>query len=110
MKIKVSYEGKEYNLGFTKRTITQMESQGFDISLIDSRMVTMIPMFYRGAFDAYHPTASKTTRDEVWKAQRNKQGLLMALAECYNSVVMSLMSEPEVTEGDEGNETWAVVE
>ena len=107
-KVRVEHEGKVYELTYTKRTVSNLEAQGFDANKIDINPVTMIPLFYRAAFDAKHPMLSKSTRDAVWYAQRNKQGLLGALVDIYTSVVMSLMDEPDGD--DEGNATWEVLE
>ena len=54
-KINFNYNGTDYTLCFTKRTVQALEANGFNIQDIDSKMATSIPLLFAGAFKARHP-------------------------------------------------------
>ena len=49
-----TYEGKEYTLEFTRRTVTEMERKGFSASAITEKPMTTLPALFAGAFLAHH--------------------------------------------------------
>ena len=49
-----TYEGKEYTLEFTWRTVKQMEDEGFVAQDIDRKPMTLLPALFAGAFKAHH--------------------------------------------------------
>ena len=104
--IKVEHKGKHYELGFTRNSIVAMERQGFNIEEISSKPMTMIPMFWQGAFVAYNKNIKRTLIDEIYENIRDKQGLIAALCEMYAEAINALTDEPEE---DKGNATWEIV-
>lgn len=103
--IKVEYKGKSYELGFTRNTISAMERQGFNIEEISSKPMTMLPMFWQGAFAAYNKNVKRNLMDEIYDNIRDKQGLIAALCEMYAEAINTLTDEPEE---DKGNATWEI--
>ncbi len=103
--IKVGYKGKTYELGFTRNTIVAMERQGFEIDKISSMPMTMLPMFWQGAFAAYNKNIKRSLMDEIYDNIRDKQGLIAALCEMYAEAINALTDEPEE---DKGNATWEI--
>lgn len=104
--IKVEYKGKSYELGFTRNSIVAMERQGFNIEEISSKPMSMIPMFWQGAFAAYNKNIKRNLIDEIYDNIRDKQGLIAALCEMYAEAINTLTDEPEE---DKGNATWEIV-
>ena len=49
-----TYDGKDYTLEYTRRTIKQMEDEGFVARMIDDRPMTLLPALFAGAFKAHH--------------------------------------------------------
>ena len=49
-----TYEDKEYTLEYTRRTVKQMEDEGFVAREIDSKPMTLLPALFAGAFKAHH--------------------------------------------------------
>ena len=90
-----SYEGKEYTLEYTRRTIKQMEDEGFVARNIDDRPMTLLPALFAGAFKAHHRFVKPEVIDEIYANMPNKDKLIEKLAEMYNEPIISLMQEPE---------------
>lgn len=94
-KITFEYDGKPYTLEFTKRTVRQMEQNGFIASKIDDMPRTMIPMLFNGAFLANHPFMKDSLKEEIYEAMENKADLISVLGEMYNEPIEALVAEPE---------------
>ena len=92
-----SYEGKEYTLEYTRRTIKQMEDEGFVARNIDDRPMTLLPALFAGAFKAHHRFVKPEVIDEIYLNMPHKDKLIEKLAEMYNEPIMSLMQEPDDT-------------
>lgn len=104
--LRISYKGKNYELGFTRNSVVAMERQGFDINEIGSKPMTMLPMFWQGAFAAYNKGIKRALIDEIYENLRDKQGMITALTELYAETLNTLTDEPEE---DKGNATWEIV-
>lgn len=104
--LRISYKGKNYELGFTRNSVVAMERQGFDINEIGSKPMTMLPMFWQGAFAAYNKGIKRALIDEIYDNLRDKQGMIAALTELYAETLNTLTDEPEE---DKGNATWEIV-
>lgn len=98
-----SHDGKEYTLEFTRRTIKQMEDEGFVARNIDDRPMTLLPALFAGAFKAHHRFVKQELIDEIYSHMPNKEDLIGKLAEMYNEPIMALVEEPEESEG---NTNW----
>ena len=90
-----TYEGKDYTLEFTRRTIKQMEDEGFVAKNIDDRPMTLLPALFAGAFKAHHRFVKQDVIDEIYSNMPNNDKLIEKLAEMYNEPILALMEEPE---------------
>ena len=90
-----TYEGKDDTLEFTRRTIKQMEDEGFVAKNIDDRPMTLLPALFAGAFKAHHRFVKQDVIDEIYANMPNKDKLIEKLAEMYNEPILALMEEPE---------------
>ncbi len=104
--LKIAYNGKQYELGFTRNTVVALERNGFNISEISSKPMTMLPMFWEGAFMAYNKGIKRSLMDEIYQNIRDKQGLIGALTELYAETLNTLTDEPQ---DEKGNATWEIV-
>lgn len=91
----LAYEGKDYTLEFTKRTIRQMEQEGFVIGEITTKPMTILPDLFAGAFRANHRSMKRDLIDEIYQHMPNKDVLIEKLAEMYNEPMEALMVEPK---------------
>lgn len=92
-----SYDGKDYTLEYTRRTIKQMEDEGFVARNIDDKPMTLLPALFAGAFKAHHRFVKQDVIDEIYANMPGKDKLIEKLAEMYNEPIISLMEEPEDT-------------
>ena len=97
------YKGTKYTLEFTRRTVEQMEREGFVADDIKAKPVTMLPTLFAGAFKAHHKFVKPDVIDEIYSKMTNKADLIGKLAEMYNEPIMALIDEP--VESSE-NLTW----
>ncbi len=98
--IRFEYDGKEYTLEFTRKSIETMERQGFVASDIADKPMTTLPALFAGAFLAHHRYVKKELVDEIYSKMTNKHDLLSKLAEMYNEPIQALMEEPEEAAGN----------
>jgi len=101
--IKFKYDGKDYTLEFTRRSIETMEKQGFSMSNISDRPMSALPQLFSGAFMAHHKFEKQEVKDKIFAGLRNREELFSTLVDMYNEPIVALMSEPD---DDEGNVEW----
>lgn len=102
-----TYEGKEYTLEFTRRTVAEMEKKGFIASDITDKPMTTLPALFAGAFLAHHRFVKVDVIDEIYSKLTKKEDLIGKLAEMYNEPILTLVEEPEEAEGNlDWTATW----
>ena len=97
------YNGTEYTLEFTRRTVEQMEREGFVAEDLKTKPMLLLPTLFAGAFKAHHRFVKPDVIDEIFSKMTNKADLIGKLAEMYNEPIMALIEEP--AESSE-NLTW----
>jgi hypothetical protein len=95
-----TYKDKDYTLEFTRRTIQQMERNGFIASDIQTKPMTTLPDLFAGAFLAHHRFEKREVIDEIYSHLTNKEELIGKLAEMYNDPIMTLVEEPADSKGN----------
>lgn len=107
-KIVFDYEGYTYTLEYTRRTVKQMQDNGFDLIgvLEKQQIVTGIPVLWHGAFLANHRHTKPELADKIWSQLPNKDEVVKALIEMFNEPAEQLFDEPAETEK---NVEWKVV-
>ena len=98
-----NYKGTEYTLEYTRRTVEQMEKEGFVADDLKTKPLSTLPTLFAGAFKAHHRYVKREVIDEIYSRMTNKADLIGKLAEMYNEPIMALIDEP--TESAE-NLTW----
>ena len=97
------YNGIQYTLEYTRKSVEQMEREGFVAEDIQTKPMTMLPTLFAGAFKAHHKFVKREVIDEIYSKMTNKGDLIGRLAEMYNEPIMALVDEPD--ESSE-NLTW----
>lgn len=95
-----NYEGQDYTLEFTKRTVAQMERQGFVASDIEDKPMTTLPALFAGAFLAHHRFTKSEDIEKIYNSLGNKEELIGKLAEMYNEPIMALVENPKDKKGN----------
>ena len=98
--LSITYQGKEYCLEYTRKSVETMERNGFVASDIQSKPMTTLPALFAGAFLANHRFVKQEIVDAIFKTLPNKGDLIGKLAEMYNEPIMSLIDDPEESEGN----------
>ena len=101
--ITFNFEGTDYTLEFTRRTVAEMERKGFVADDIDIKPMTTLPALFRGSFLAHHRFVKDDVIDRIFSMIPNKSDLIGRLAEMYSEPILTLVSEPEE---NEGNVNW----
>lgn len=101
--INFEYKGIEYTLEFTRRTVEQMEREGFVADDVKIKPMTALPTLFAGAFKAHHRFVKREVIDEIYSFMTNKAELISKLAEMYNEPLLALIDEPAESSG---NLTW----
>ena len=99
--ITFEYKDVTYTLEYTRRTIKQMETEGFVARKMEDMPMTLLPDLFAGAFKAHHRKVKRELIDEIYASMSDKEKLIGALSEMYTEPLESLMDEPE-----EGNVEW----
>ena len=97
------YKGTKYTLEYTRRTVEQMEKNGFVADNIKTQPMNLLPQLFAGAFLAHHRFVKPEVIDEIFAKMTNKGELIGKLAEMYNEPILALIDEP--AESSE-NLTW----
>lgn len=98
--ITIQYEGTEYTLEYTRKSIETMERQGFVVSDIEEKPMSTLPTLFAGAFLAHHRFVKRDVIDAIFAKIPNKGEFIGKLAEMYNEPLEALMDEPEESEGN----------
>ena len=86
-----TYDGKDYTLEYTRRTIKQMEDEGFVARNIDDKPMTLLPALFAGAFKAHHRFVKQDVIDEIYAHMPNKDKLIERPDEMYKEPIIALM-------------------
>lgn len=98
-----NFEGVDYCLEFTRKSVETMEKGGFVASDINDKPMSTLPALFAGAFLSKHRFVKKETIEAIFAKLPNKGELIEKLAEMYNEPILALIEEPEE---DEGNVKW----
>ncbi len=98
--LKFTYDGKDYCLEYTRRTVETMEKNGFVAADLETKPMLVLPALFAGAFMANHRFTKQSVIDEIFSKMTNKIELIGKLAEMYNEPLTALIDEPEESEGN----------
>ncbi|MGN0558376.1 MAG: DUF5055 domain-containing protein [Acutalibacteraceae bacterium] len=105
--IEIEFEGVNYTLEFTRRSVDIMERRGFKISDIGSKPVSTLPQLFAGAFLAHHRFIKQDVIDKIFAKLKSKDELIGMLAEMYNEPIEAMMNEPqEADESLDWKKSW----
>ena len=95
-----TYDGKEYCLEYTRKSVETMEKSGFRASDIQDKPMSTLPALFAGAFISKHRYVKQELVDAIFAKMTNKSELIGKLAEMYNEPIMTLIDEPNESEGN----------
>ena len=102
--INLTFEGQDYTLEFTRKTVEKMEDQGFVIGDAQKKPVSTLPTLFAGSFLAHHRYVKQDTIDKIFAEIPNKETFMLNLIEMYAEPVNALFDEPQGE--SEKNAVW----
>lgn len=109
--VKFNYEGKDYELGFNRKTAVALQRQGFDPDKIDAQSLIMIPMLVRASFKMNHRSVRDEKIDEIYEKLDRKSDLTKELLRDYWLTCTTLFNDSE-NESDESENSdftdWSI--
>lgn len=88
--IEFDYNSKHYVLGYTRRSVAEMERKGFDFQKMGERQVGALLKLFDGAFLMNHADVSHEVIDEIYDAIDDKSALNEELVNMFTDAVTSL--------------------
>lgn len=107
--IRFEYEGKNYVIGFNRKTVKQMEREGFNLDEFETKPVTSISDLFAGAFKMNHRFEKREVIEKIHASFDNKEKLTEKLMQMYSDTVKSLMADDE-NEDKENLISWSMDE
>lgn len=101
--IEFNWKGTDYTLEYTRKTVKQMQANGFDIKEIDTKATLVVPELFAGSFLAHHRGIKQEDINAIFNQIVDKYGLTTKLIEMYNEPIAAMMADPEESES---NLTW----
>lgn len=85
--IRFTYDGKDYALGFNRKTVAMTERRGFSVSRFADNPATQIPILFRGSFQMNHSNTKDAKIEEIFDAIGERGELINELVSEYVDVV-----------------------
>ena len=88
-------DGKEYTLEFNRKSVRKAESAGLNISQVEAKSMTMLPLLFWASFLMHHPYMTQEKADKILfeglgglsEAELTRLGELYA--EPFNTLILS---------------------
>lgn len=103
--VNFTFEGKQYSLGFNRKTAAALENAGFNVNEIDNKGNIMIPLIVQASFMMNHKKMRSDEIDKIYEQIGNKDGFIVALVKEYRKTYESLIGSGD--EDDENFIKWA---
>ena len=101
------FEGREFTLDFTRKTVARTERAGLNVNAMESQPMNMIYLMFWGAFLSHHPRMTQEQTDKILDEQfggieglssiKNESGetLIEHLGRLYAAPFSTLMQDEE---------------
>lgn len=103
--IKIEYEGKSYELTFTRKTVMQTEKLGLNLEKAEETPITTVLTLGYGAFLAKQPNIKRELAEDIVLSCEDREGLFDALMNLYIIPLNSLVDDSNKTK----NAKWEAV-
>ena len=104
--IQFTYDGSDYTLEYTPRSVRKMEQEGFNFSKMEDMVINVPYEMFAGAFISRHNYVPKEERYKMYEAVKatNEAGdsLLETLSEMLKAEIEYIANKPL------GNVNWVV--
>lgn len=99
--MKIKFDGKSYELMYTRETVKQAEAGGFNLNALESQPATQMEKLFYGAFTARCKGVKRKTVDDIWNHMTVEERVELCgiLADMYADAINSMAD-------DEKKVTW----
>lgn len=96
--ITITLDGNDYILEYSRKSVSEMEREGFRISDLRDKPITAYPILFQGAFKCHHRRIKPDEIDKLYPRIPHKEEFIEKLAEMYAETVNALFDEPDTDE------------
>lgn len=108
--IKLNYKGKDYVLEYNRKAASQIEKAGFNVSEVETKIATNVPLLFQGAFIMHHRGVNPERIEEIFNSLGNREKLVPTLVEMVIETYNTLLEDNENdNNGEEKNVDWEIV-
>lgn len=99
--MKIKFDGKSYELMYTRETVKQAEAGGFNLNALESQPATQMEKLFYGAFTARCKGVKRKTVDDIWNHMTVEERVELCgiLADMYADAINSMADDGK-------NVTW----
>lgn len=99
--MKIKFDGKAYELMYTRETVKQAEAGGFNLNALESQPATQMEKLFYGAFTARCKGVKRKTVDDIWNHMTVEERVELCgiLADMYADAINSMADDGK-------NVTW----
>lgn len=98
--IRFNFEGKNYVLGFNRKTVKQMENEGFNFDDMGIKPLTCVSDLFAGAFKMNHRFEKREVIERIHANIRDKDKITEKLVQMYSDTIKSLMADDDSEENE----------
>lgn len=93
--MKIKFDGKSYELMYTRETVKQAEAGGFNLNALESQPATQMEKLFYGAFTARCKGVKRKTVDDIWNHMtvEERAELCGILADMYADAINSMADD-----------------
>ena len=104
--MKITYEGKDYELGFNRNTAAAAERAGLVIDKLSTSPHIHIPLLVFYAFKMNYPQMTMEQTNKIHKELKGKTKRVIALRDEFIATYKDLLSDDEDEDEDEDGENF----
>ena len=103
----LTYEGREYTLEYSLKSVKRMEANGFVSPSSGSvKPASYVTELFYGAFFKNHRFVTPDEAEKIWNAMTHRTELVTRLTRLYSQTINDLMGANEEEEEGPENPTW----
>ena len=93
--MKIKFDGKAYELIYTRQTGNQGEARGFNLNALDAQPATQMEKLFYGAFAARCKGVKRKTVDDIWNHMtiEERGELCNMLVDMYADAINSMADD-----------------
>lgn len=105
--VRLTYEGQEYTLEYSLKSVKRMEANGFvSPSSGSMKPASYVTELFYGAFFKNHWDVTPAMAEKIWNAMTHRTELVTRLTRLYSQTINDLLGVNATEEEEPENPTW----